>query len=415
MAHLDVSIEKIVAGGDGLARHADRVVFVPESAPGERHRVEIVEEKKDYLRAKSVACLEASETRRVAPCMYYGRCGGCSLMHLGTDAQLAAKRDVLLESLRRGGAPAGDVPLELSPSPESAYRTRLRFHVSPRQDRLEMGFRERRSHRVEDIENCHHAGSGIGERWRRIKRFFEADPTVARGVESIELQESSHEAGRVMALFFVRSRDELRRFDPDVRRALVETAWLEGLAVVSEGREVREGRPHVHHRVEDVLLRQSAGAFFQANRFLVETLVQLVAPSEPVARLVDFYCGVGLFSIPRARSAGDSVGVDASPWFRSVLLDRGRFAKDFRFRRDDFVVVDPPRGGLPRALRQALATSPVRDIRYVSCDPAALARDAASFRASGFRIERLHLLDCFSETPRFRRATLFIGPWRRLT
>ena len=74
----NVKIEKIVAGGDGLARHEGRVVFVPETSPGERHRVEIVQEKKGYLRAKSVACLESSVSRREAPCPYYGRCAAAA-------------------------------------------------------------------------------------------------------------------------------------------------------------------------------------------------------------------------------------------------------------------------------------------------------------------------------------------------
>ena len=422
----DVKIEKIVAGGDGLARREGRVVFVPETAPGERHRVEIVQEKKGYLRAKSVACLESSVSRREAPCPYYGRCGCCSLMHLGLDAQLEAKRGILLESLSRSGVPASDLELELTPSPETGYRTRLRFHVSLRSGRLRMGFRRRGSHLVEDVENCQLAGSGLNDRWRRIKRFFENEYSLARDLVSIELQESSHDPGRVVGLFLVRSSDELRRFDRDVREALLRTALLDGLVVATDSHEVREGQPHVHHRVAGLLLRQSVGAFFQTNRFLLEKLVALVAPSATVARLVDLYCGVGLFSIPLARHARDVVGVETSPVAvsdaianaeaagvkraRFVGADAVRFADGFRFGRDDYVVVDPPRGGLPGALRKALAKSPVRRICYVSCDPPAFARDAAAFLANGFRIDRLHLLDFFPNTHHFETVAALSRP-----
>ena len=88
MKRFEVEIEKIVAGGDGLARHEGRVVFVPGTVAGERHQVETVDEKKDFIRAKSVALLKSSEHRREAPCPYYGRCGGCSLMHLSPAAAL---------------------------------------------------------------------------------------------------------------------------------------------------------------------------------------------------------------------------------------------------------------------------------------------------------------------------------------
>ena len=426
MTSFDVEIEKIVAGGDGLARHEGRVVFVPETAPGERHRVEIVQEKKDYLRVKSVACLESSASRREAPCPYYGRCGGCSLMHLGLDAQLEAKRGILLESFGRSGVETSNIPLELTPSPETGYRTRLRFHVSHRSDRLRMGFRRRGSHHVEDVENCRLAGSGLNERWRRIKRFFENESSLARGLVSIELQESSHDPGRVVGHFLVRSRGELYRFDPEVCAALLRAGWLDGLVVAADSREVRAGQPHVHHRVAGVLLRQSAGAFFQTNRFLLEKLVTLVAPNATVAQLVDLYCGVGLFSIPLARHARDVVGVETSPVAvrdaianaeaagvkraRFVGADAARFAQGFRFGRDDYVVVDPPRGGLPHALRKALAKSPLRRICYVSCDPPAFARDAAAFLANGFRIDRLHLLDFFPNTHHFETVAALSRP-----
>ena len=426
MTSFDVKIEKIVAGGDGLARYEGRVVFVPETAPGERHRVEIVQEKKDYLRVESVACLESSLSRREAPCPYYGRCGGCSLMHLDLDAQLEAKRGILLESFGRSGVETSDIPLELTPSPETGYRTRLRFHVSLRSDRLRMGFRRRGSHQVEDVENCRLAGSGLNERWRRIKRFFENESSIARGLVSIELQESSHDPGRVVGHFLVRSSDELRRFDRDVRDTLLHRASLEGLVVAAGSHDVRAGRPSVHHQVGHVLLRQSVGAFFQTNRFLLEKLVEVVSPEADVARLVDLYCGVGLCSIPLARHAREIVGVETSPVAvrdavanaeaagvdraRFVCADAARFAEGFRFGRDDYVVVDPPRGGLPRALRKALAKSSVRRICYVSCDPPAFARDAAAFLANGFRIDRLHLLDFFPNTHHFETVAALSRP-----
>jgi len=287
-----------------------------------------------------------------------------------------------------------------------------------------MGFHRRGSHQVESIEHCQHAGSGLNECWRQIKRFFESESSLTRGLVSVELQESSHDAGRVVGHFLVQSSDELYRFDRDVRDTLLRRALLEGLVVAAGSHNVRAGRPYVHHQVGHVLLRQSVGAFFQTNRFLLDKLVEVVSPEAEVERLVDLYCGVGLFSIPLARHARDIVGVETSPVAvgdavanaelagvgraRFVCADAARFAEGFRFRRDDYVIVDPPRGGLPLALRKTLAKSPVRRICYVSCDPPAFARDAAAFLAHGFRLERVDLLDFFPNTHHFETvATLF--------
>ncbi|MGH9335178.1 MAG: TRAM domain-containing protein, partial [Vicinamibacteria bacterium] len=101
MAELEIDIEKIVAGGDGLARHEGRVVFVPGTAPGERHRVRVQKQKKDYVKAISVERIETSPDRRSPPCPYYKSCGGCSLMHLKPEAQLEAKIGILREGLAR--------------------------------------------------------------------------------------------------------------------------------------------------------------------------------------------------------------------------------------------------------------------------------------------------------------------------
>lgn len=424
MASFDVDIEKIVAGGDGLARHEGRVVFVPKTAPGERHRVETVQEKKDYVRAASLSCLEASVSRRAAPCTYYERCGGCSLMHLTPEAQLDAKKNILLESLTRGGGfGSDDVRIHATPSPEQGYRTRLRFHVSHAGDRLVMGFRQRKSHEVEDVEHCRLGGDHLNASWRRIRRYFHEDTSRARGLESIELQESSHQRGRIIGRFLVRSRDAFRRFDRASCDVLLGASSLDGAVVVSGSREVRVGEPYVHHRVEGLTLRQSSGAFFQTNRFLLDKLVELAAPDEPTTRLVDLYCGVGLLSLPYSPLVGDIVGVESSAVAVAdatanakaagvkaalfVRADAARFAEGFRFSESDYVIVDPPRGGLPRELRATLAASPLRRLCYVACDPAAFGRDAAWFRDHGFRLDRLDLLDFFPNTHHFETVAAF--------
>lgn len=442
MKRFEVEIEKIVAGGDGLARHEGRVVFVPGTVPGERHQVETVHEKKDFIRARSVTLLESSEHRREAPCPYYGRCGGCSLMHLLPAAALETKRAVLLESLARQQIlhPA----VVATPFPETGYRTRIRLHLSRSGDELVMGFRGRASHDLHDIEHCLLASEPLNATWRAIRSWFHEDPTRARGLKSIELQESSHEPGRVIGRFLVQSSHDVRAFEKREPRELLDRAGLQGFIVEAERggpRQLRVGTPIVEHRVGELILRQTAGSFFQANRFALDRLVQIIAPSSAVARWIDLYCGVGLFSLPFASAAGEILGVESARQslsdaranaeaagrekfgkfgkfenVRFIQQDAAAFAEAFSFNRDDIVVVDPPRGGLPRTLCERLVASPVERLHYVSCDSPAFARDARLLVAGGFEIKALELVDLFPNTHHFETVASFVrnGPRREL-
>ena len=419
MAAFEVEIEKMVAGGDGLARHDGRVVFVPATAPGEVHRVRAVARTKDYIRAESLACLEPSAARREPPCPYFGQCGGCSMMHIEPTAQLEVKRQIAAESFVRAGLRDVGNP-GATPSPEAAYRTRLRFHVARTDEGTRLGFRRRSSHDVVEVERCLLASDTLNRVWARVRDWVRADPARSRGLTSIELQESSHDLGRIVGRFLVRSRDGIRRFESRGPEELVQEGGLDGLLVEAPGRDdgLRRGRPEVHHTVGGLSFRQSAGSFFQANRFLLGPLVDAAAPPSPVARLVDLYAGVGLFSLSLAGRAGAVLGVessrrailDARANARSGGIEHARFVhadvRAFARRRrrlsgSDYVLLDPPRGGLPKALRKALAESPVRAFSYVSCDPPALARDQAFLSEHGFRVAALELVDLFPNTHHF--------------
>jgi len=350
-------------------------------------------------------------------------------MHLSPDAQVEVKRDVAVESLERAGM--RDFSRDVSggahtaaASPEAGYRTRLRFHVSRRKDAISMGFRRRSSHHVVDIERCYLASDSLNESWARVRDWVRCDPARSRGLTSIELQESSDEMGRIVGRFFVGSRDGIRRFERHGPAELLQEDTLDGVVAEAEqggqgdeGRSLRLGAPVVRHRVGALSLRQSAGSFFQANRFLLEPLVRAASPTSRVRRLVDLYSGVGLFSLALSDRAESVVGVEGSPravvdakanacnsraeHVRFVRADVARFAQDHRFERGDYVVVDPPRGGLPSSLAEALAGSPIDAFCYVSCDAPALGRDAAWFVARGFRIETLQVLDLFPNTHHF--------------
>jgi len=422
----EVEIEKIVAGGFGLARHEGQVVFVSGVAPLERHRVAILERKRDFLRAESIARLKSAPSRREPPCPHYARCGGCALMHLEPAAQLEAKKSVLLESLARNHVTIPDnLEIGLHASPELGYRNRVRFHVGPSGASLAMGFRRRASHVIEDIDRCAVATDGLNACWHRVREFLAAHPGEQAIVESVELQESNDMPGRIVGRFVVRSKNGFRKFDKAIRLALQTECGLDGLVVslASGGRRLESGRTWVRHSLDESSWRQSAGSFFQTNRFLLRDLVAAVRPRTPVARVIDLYAGVGLFALGLAAETKEVVAVESDPGavadgrvnlrsasgaeVRIVRADATRFARDFAFDAADYVVVDPPRGGLAKPLRGMLASSPVREICYVSCDPPAFGRDAGLLVRAGFTIETLELVDLFPNTHHFETVATF--------
>ena len=178
MSHptFELRIEKVVSGGNGLGRHAGRVVFVPAAAPGEVHRVEVVSEKKDYIRARSLAIVSSpSPSRREPPCPYYGECGGCSMMHLDVDAQVEIKRSILCESLARAGAPF-EGTVQLRTAPDTGYRNRLKFHIAPDGDGKRMGFRRRETQDLVDVDACMLASAEMNRTWQRCRQWMSEHP-----------------------------------------------------------------------------------------------------------------------------------------------------------------------------------------------------------------------------------------------
>lgn len=409
---LEITIDKIVAGGFGLGRYKGQVVFVPETAPGDRVRVQVVEAHRDFLRAEPLNFVERSPLRRTPPCPYFAPCGGCSLMHLTPEAQAEAKRQIVAESLRRGGNIEVDATaLPLRTGPELHYRVRSRFHVRLARGRPVIGFHQRASRRVVDIDRCLQISEPANALLERVRRWLAERPERAAGIEAFELLESAPQTGRILTHFIVK-----RNLRPPAAEEL-EKAGLGDVMVSGErGVEFCLGEGRVEYRAAGFAFSVGPGSFFQVNRHLLETLVEETVGNDGdrLRRVADLYCGVGFFTLPLARVAEEVVGVESAAASLEQARENARRAgmsnisflqeqaASFAARTDlgsfDRVVVDPPRGGLEPLVVEALGKSPPREIRYVSCDPATLGRDLGRLVPSGLALDRLVLLDLFPNT-----------------
>ncbi len=424
----EIAIEKIVAGGDGLGRHEGRVVFVRGAAAGERLAVELVENRRDYLRGRITKIIEASDDRREPPCVFYGQCGGCSIMHLQPKVQAETKRSILLESLRRGGGLefSGEIPIRTGP--ESGYRTRSRFHVKRTRQGSLVGFRQRRSHQLVDVTRCLQITPVANEVLDGLRRWLASRPDRAAGLLSAEILEPSSPSGRPLLHFLVNRWGAFSRADIE---ELFGSAGLAGLVVTEEPRgsarrrSRRLGSSSVVSQVAGLAFQAGVESFFQSNRFLLEPLVgEVVSDTEGAfGTVVDLYCGVGLFTLPLARFAERVVGVESSSQavkdaranarrarlanVSFVCESAGHYVVRQGFEAVDLVVVDPPRGGLERPVVDGLSRQPPQELRYISCDPAAFGRDAGKLGRAGLELQSLVLLDLFPNTHHFETVATF--------
>jgi 23S rRNA (uracil1939-C5)-methyltransferase len=369
-----VRLTSMTYSGDALGRLDGKVIFVAGGIAGERVRVALTEERRDFARGRVLDVIEPAPERMTPRCRYFGfdetACGGCHWQHVDYAAQLRFKADIVREQLRRIGrldaAPVSAVR-ETIPSPALwAYRNHAQFSVTPDGH---LGFQAARRQRVIPIDECHVIQPAILE-WLLENRTVGAGPS----------------------------------------RIGVRAPGLD--------------RPVSEIHVRDATFRVSADSFFQVNPSLIETLLDQVMGKLNLRGheiVLDAYCGVGLFSrfiAPRARRV---IGIESN--FSAVADARENLAawdnvelhagliEDLLPQipdRLDAVVVDPPRAGCgPRVVR-ALIDRHVDRVVVVSCDPATLARDLRLWVTHGYTLMEVQPIDMFPQTYHIETVTLLV-------
>ncbi len=372
----DIRIEKLVYGGDGLGRLDGQAVFVPMSAPGDLARVRTVERKKGYLRAELVEVLEPGAVRRTPPCPHYGTCGGCQLQHVDYAAQRSAKAAMVRETLNRLARIelADDPRVVADDAHEFGYRIRASAHIAQTRNGTFFGFHAAKSNHVVDVPSCMLLVPELDAAWRRAR---ESAASLHR-LDTLGL-----DAG-----------DNAVSADPPIA------------AVPSSELEIT---------VAGLTFSYPGGAFFQVNRPLLDRLVADVTSGATGDVALDLYSGVGLFSLPLARSFQQVIGVESNA--QAVASARANAARNgcanVEFIESpveewlarsaqpvsiDFAIVDPPRAGVGADAARRLAELAPTHIVYVSCDPSTLARDLKILLGAGYTLESVVVFDLFPQT-----------------
>ncbi|MBX3033581.1 MAG: class I SAM-dependent RNA methyltransferase [Bdellovibrionaceae bacterium] len=354
---LEVEIEKLAVGGQGIARHDGFVFFVPDAAPGDRLRVEVRVLHKNHAEAEILEVLRPGEGRREPPCHYAPECGGCNWQHLEESVQHEQKQRLVLETLKKF-LPGQEIPLlPFVPSPRSLH---YRNRVQPRWSDGRLGYFKRRSHDFLPVDQCL-----IVE--EPLNAFFRRPPPLPTG----------------------------------------DTARIE-LRLTAEG------------KAEASLQTSTEGAFgfSQVNRFQNEDLIRTVldwTQGLSPATVWDLYAGSGNFTFPLIERFPHSevVAVELSKTLVRLAREKNK-SKQAKFHLSDvqawtrrrfpppgsLVVLDPPRAGAGPEVLRSLAASDADEMIYIACHPVSLARDLAAVLRpdSRWTLTRVQAFEMFPQT-----------------
>jgi 23S rRNA (uracil1939-C5)-methyltransferase len=434
---MNLTIEKLIYGGDGLARlPADergrgKAVFVPFVLAGEKVEASLVDEKPGFGRARVDAIVEASPERIEPGCPYFARCGGCHYQHTSYEHQVTIKAEILKENLRRLAKLELTSDVEVHTSPPWGYRNRTRLQVRA-EGEFALGYFRVASHVLLPVEECP-ISSPLINRAIAMLWTLGREGKVPAALREIELFANEDDTKLQVELYYhprpekpqQEKSQKLRSgqdFAAQLRREMSEIVGVYAFAQrieaargaqggITKEPEWTWGPGSFLYGTKAAALRVSGGSFFQVNRFLVDELVDIVTANRSGEVALDLYAGVGLFTAALGRAFGHIVAVESShsaaadlaynsaPRVKTVRATvddylAGRGAKV----RPDLVVLDPPRAGLGDRVARAVAKMDAKRITYVSCDPATLARDLVTLISGGWRMERLHMVDLFPQT-----------------
>ena len=402
---LDLQLEIMAYGGDAMGRLPDgRAVFVPFGMAGERVRVRLTEEKKNFARGILVDILEPSKDRIHARCKHFGECGGCHYQHLPYEKQLEIKTEILIDQLRRIGKIENPpvLPMVGCPDPWN-YRNHVQFSL---EETGKLGFLAPNSNEVIPITECHLPEPSVNGFWGQLE--FEPGTDIER---------VSLRAGRDEDLMLLLESDSPEPPELEIEAGISVAHLYEGNAVVIAGND------HIMIRVLERDFKVSAASFFQVNTVMAGKMVEYLITQLPGTRsstLLDLYCGVGLFSAFFAPKCKSVIGVEVSASacedfeanldeFDNVELYEGTVEEVIAHleARPDVVIVDPPRAGLDKWVVDGLVRLNPKHIAYVSCDPSTLARDAARLIHGGYILKQVAPFDLFPQTYHIESISLF--------
>ncbi|MDR7606759.1 MAG: 23S rRNA (uracil(1939)-C(5))-methyltransferase RlmD [Armatimonadota bacterium] len=430
---LVLRVDRLSYGGRGVARADGYVVFVPYTAPGDLVRARLVRAKRSFGEAEVVEVVEPSPDRVAPPCPYFGRCGGCAWQHLRYEAQLAAKEQIVRESLERLGGLQGVPVRPIVPAPRPlGYRNKMEFAFHPE---AILGLHvPGHFDRVVEIDECLLPSPLASAVLREVKAFVREhhlscyDHRTRQGFLRHLVYREGVRTGQVLVAVVTApgpfpdgpelARRLVQRY-PQIRGVLWAQSGSLSDAVKVDRLEVLRGESTIEEELGGLRFGIGLETFFQTNTEQADRMLQLaleMAELRGGERVVDLYCGVGTFALALARQAGFVWGVEVvasavqAAWdnaaragIRNVEFVQGEVRHVLpelvaRAGTPDLVVLDPPRSGAGGKVMRKVGRAGPRRVLYVSCNPTTLAPDLRELVPFGYRVVAVQPVDLFPQT-----------------
>lgn len=423
-------IESLSHEGRGVTHIDGKTVFIDSALPGEQVEFNYVSKRSKFDEGVAENIVKPNEQRTQPECEYFGYCGGCSLQHMQAEAQIAHKQNVLLEQFTHLGNVTPESILPPLTGPSFGYRHKARLAVKHviKKEKVLVGFREKRSPFVADINECKVLHPEIGKKLSVLQELIES-LSIYNQIPQIEVAVSDNGTALVFRHLAALTDDDLnklQRFEEENQFKLY--LQPEGYDSVHRLGKQEDGSLYYELVEHDVRVHFKPTDFTQINvdinQGMINLALELLEPNKD-EDILDLFCGVGNFTLPLARRSKSVTGVEGD----SALVERAKnnavknsidntefnvadLAKTeepYPFMRNkyDKLLLDPARTGAKEII-SALDMKNIKRIVYVSCNPATLARDAGILvNEKGFKLKKAGVMDMFPHTAHVESIAMF--------
>lgn len=437
-----VKITGLSHDGQGVGRVDGRVAFVPQSLPGDEVRIRLIEAKRRLGFGELLEVVKSSPDRKQPSCPHAHLCGGCQLQPLNYQAQLRWKRKQVADALERIGGLETVVLPTLGMKQPYHYRNKAQFPLGQEQGQVVLGFFRRGSHSIVDITTCELQHPLILKLAAAVKAAVGRlgiepyEPSTHQGVLRHAVIRVSFSRHQLSLILVTRTRglpcrdqlvQELTKEVPELVSIAHNVNGKRSSAVLGRETEIIWGQEYLVDSIGHLNYAISPTSFFQVNPSQTKVLYDLVQQNLNLSgreTILDLYCGAGTIGLYLASRAGNVMGVETVP---AAVADARRNAQlngitnaEFvlgraeeqlpkllkKYGQIDGAVLDPPRKGCDAAVLDALAHAQVRQLVYVSCNPATLARDLHRLTTLGYQVGPVQPVDMFPWTSHVECVTL---------
>jgi 23S rRNA (uracil1939-C5)-methyltransferase len=426
-----ISIHSLSHDGRGIGVFNNKTTFVSGALPGETITCHITQKRSTFNEAEVMEIIEGSPERTTPPCSHFGVCGGCSLQHMSHHAQIELKQNTLLDQLKHFGKVTPESILPPLSAETSGYRRKARLGVKYviKKNKLLIGFREKSSRYLADLESCIVLHPEVGKRFSELSELI-TSLAIYQAIPQIEVAIGDHDVALV-----IRHLESLSETDAEKLAAFAKQYQFQIYSQPNPPLPIQKIWPRDdNHRLSYTLPEYQLEFRFhpldftqinlEMNRLMVKQAIHLLDLTAE-DKVIDLFCGIGNFTLPIAKHVSHVTGVEGGDEMVTRANDNAAHNKisNVEFHaanlmepptqaawinaQYDKVLLDPPRAGAKEIL-PFIANSGAKKIVYVSCNPATLARDAGELvHQYGYQLKQAGVMNMFPHTAHIEAMAVF--------